>query len=171
MIHNRLYLSAEFSIWEHLEYWDFLIDYSLKDLYLIFWCKNDSIFYVIFTAELGTCTGTFHPPPLHSPLPLLLWLDGEYWLLFQAYVFLSGTPLLGPGDLEQLVCVPAVLYFWRLKIDFPAFSRCSLQVSLSPHDLCRLCHQQRERGPRGTFGALSTQHRRAPGRLAAMRVH
>lgn len=135
---SKLYLSAEFSIWDHLEYWDFYRLFSERSLPSIL-MQKDFIFHLIFTAELhkniSSSTSSF-PSYL---IILVRWR--EYWLLFQAYVFLSGTPLLGPRDLEQLVCVPSVLYFWMMKIDFPPFSRCSLQVSLSPHDLFRLCHQ------------------------------
>ena len=135
---SKLYLSAEFSIWEHLEYWDFYRFFLERSLPSI-WMQKDFIFHLIFTTELHK-----NIPSSTSSFPsylIILVRWREYWLLFQEYVFLSGTPLLGPRDLEQLVCVPAVLYFWMMKIDFPPFSRCSLQVSLSPHDLFRLCHQ------------------------------
>lgn len=72
-------------------------------------------------------------PSAASSLPtslIILATWRKYWLLFQTYVFLSRTCLLDPRDLEHLVCVPAVLYFWVMKIDFPPLSRCCLSEPL-----------------------------------------
>lgn len=108
---------------------------------------------------METCTRTFHPPPLHCPLPLWFWLHGKSMDFCSQHVsFLVGLPFWTLRDLEQLVCVPVLLCFGMMKIDFPPFVRYSLWVSLSPYNLCRLWHQWREKGWGGMFGTLNTQH-------------
>jgi hypothetical protein len=84
----------------------------------------------------------------------------KLWLLFQMCVFLSRTPLLDPRELQQLVCAPAVLYFWMMTIDFPPLYRCDLWVSLSSPNLHRLCIVS---GRGKGSNSWSTQHLRPEG--------